>query len=206
LLLLPGIGWAGSYASIFVVYCLLQVATNIAQGPYQAFIPELLPKEKHGRASGVKGLLEVGGGLLLVYFTSLFIDRYAAGGGSYLLWTVLGVLMAVIFITLAATILRVKEPRVPAGHAGIAFAGDDIQPLSEGHLAEPQLRLVPALPPAHLHGLHHIQQFALYYFRMSSAWSTLPMRLSASRSSQWRGCCWWSGRPAISPTGSAAGL
>jgi Na+/melibiose symporter-like transporter len=39
LLFIPGIGIAGSYAAVFIVYCLLQIATNIAQGPYQAFIP-----------------------------------------------------------------------------------------------------------------------------------------------------------------------
>lgn len=112
LLLIPGFGFAGSYAAIFAVYCLLQIATNIAQGPYQAFIPELVPADKHGRASGVKGLLEIIGGLMLVYLSSIFMDRYSAGEGSYLLWLVLGILMIVIFGALAATVLIVREPLV----------------------------------------------------------------------------------------------
>ena len=112
LLLIPGLGLAGSYAAIFAVYCLLQIATNIAQGPYQAFIPELVPADKHGRASGVKGLLEITGGLTLVYLSSIFMDRYADGGGSYLLWLVLGILMIVIFIAMVATVFLVREPRV----------------------------------------------------------------------------------------------
>jgi Na+/melibiose symporter-like transporter len=112
LILIPGLGFAGSYAAIFIVYCLLQVAANIAQGPYQAFIPELVPADKHGRASGVKGLLEITGGLLLVYLSSIFIDRYAAGGGSHFLWIVLGILMTVVFVTMAATVFLVREPRV----------------------------------------------------------------------------------------------
>jgi Na+/melibiose symporter-like transporter len=112
LLLIPGFGLAGSYAAIFAVYCLLQIATNIAQGPYQAFIPELVPTDKHGRASGVKGLLEITGGLMLVYLSSIFMDRYSAGEGSYLLWLVLGILMIVIFGALVATVLIVREPLV----------------------------------------------------------------------------------------------
>jgi Na+/melibiose symporter-like transporter len=112
LLLIPGLGFAGSYATIFTVYCLLQVATNIAQGPYQAFIPEQVPVDKRGRASGIKGLLEITGGLLLVYLSSIFIDRYAAGGGSHLLWVVLGILMAVVLVTMAATVFLVSESRV----------------------------------------------------------------------------------------------
>jgi Na+/melibiose symporter-like transporter len=112
LLLIPGFGLAGSYAAIFAVYCLLQIASNIAQGPYQAFIPELVPADKHGRASGVKGLLEITGGLMLVYLSSIFMDRYSAGQGSYLLWLVLDILMIVIFGALVATVLIVREPPV----------------------------------------------------------------------------------------------
>ncbi len=82
LLLIPGLGLANTYAAIFAVYCLLQVASNIAQGPYQAFIPELVPADKKGRASGVKGLLEITGGMTLVYLSSIFMDRYFAGEGN----------------------------------------------------------------------------------------------------------------------------
>jgi len=114
LVLIPGFGYAGSYAAVFLIYCLLQLSINIAQGPYQAFIPELVPADKHGRAAGVKGLLEITGGISLVYFSSIFMDRYSAGDGSHYLWLVLGILMVVVFVTLAATVLLVKEPRVPA--------------------------------------------------------------------------------------------
>jgi Na+/melibiose symporter-like transporter len=109
LLFIPGIGLAGSYAAIFIVYCLLQIASNIAQGPYQAFIPEMVPPHKHGLASGVKGLLEITGGVALVYLASIFMDRYSSGGGSHLLWLVLGILAAVFLIALAATVLLVRE-------------------------------------------------------------------------------------------------
>src|SRR4030043_754445 len=90
ILLLPGIGLAGSFAVIFVVYCLLQVAANTAQGPYQAFIPEMVPADKHGVASGVKGLLEITGGIALVYTASILMDRYSAGDGAGWLWLEIG--------------------------------------------------------------------------------------------------------------------
>jgi Na+/melibiose symporter-like transporter len=109
LLFIPGIGFAGGYAAIFIVYCLLQIASNIAQGPYQAFIPEMVPLDKHGRASGVKGLLEITGGVALVYLASIFMDRYSSGGGSHLLWLILGILAAVVLVALAATVLLVRE-------------------------------------------------------------------------------------------------
>jgi Na+/melibiose symporter-like transporter len=116
LLLIPGIGLAGSYAAIFAVYCLLQVATNIAQGPYQAFIPELVPVDKRGRASGVKGLLEIAGGVAFVYLSSVFMDRYLTGEGSHLLWLVLGILAIVLLAAMVATILIVRELPVNTGN------------------------------------------------------------------------------------------
>jgi Na+/melibiose symporter-like transporter len=109
-LFIPGIGIAGKYATIFIVYCLLQIFSNVAQGPYQAFIPELVPPDKHGRASGVKGLLEITGGVALVYLASIFMDRYSSNGDSYNLWLVLGILIFVVLAALAATLLLVREP------------------------------------------------------------------------------------------------
>lgn len=120
-LFIPGIGIAGTYATVFIVYCLLQVSSNIAQGPYQAFIPELVPPDKHGRASGVKGLLEIAGGVALVYLASIFMDRYSSGGDSFYLWLVLGILIFVVLAALAATMLLVREPPLSATRHHMPF-------------------------------------------------------------------------------------
>jgi len=109
LLLVPGFGFAESFITVFVVYCLLQIASNTAQGPYQAFIPEFVPENKRGRASGVKALLEVAGGALFIYVTSFFIDRYSAGDGEQWLWLVLGILMFVLISALIITLFMVRE-------------------------------------------------------------------------------------------------
>jgi Na+/melibiose symporter-like transporter len=109
LLVLPGIGLAGSFAVLFVVYCLLQAAGNTAQGPYQAFIPEYVPEDRRGTASGVKSLFEVIGGVLFVYITGIFMDRYAPPAGRSWLWLSLGILGALLLITMLATIFLVKE-------------------------------------------------------------------------------------------------
>ena len=50
ILFLPGIGLVGSYIAIFVIYCLMQVSSNTAQAPFQAFIPDLVPGGKRGLA------------------------------------------------------------------------------------------------------------------------------------------------------------
>jgi len=124
MLLLPGIGAFGTYAAVFIIYCLLQVSANIAQGPYQAFIPDLVPEDRRGLASGVKSLLEIVGGITLVRLIGYFMGQYSTGDGSFWLWLVLGVLILVLFGATAATILTVRE-----------------QPRSGG----PKLSLLPAL-------------------------------------------------------------
>ena len=113
LLFLPGIGFLGSYVAIFSIYCLLQVSTNTAQGPYQAFIPDLVPEGKRGLASGVKSLLEILGGIALLYPVALLMDRYFLAKESQWLWFTLIALGIVLVIAMIATVLLVKEPAVP---------------------------------------------------------------------------------------------
>jgi Na+/melibiose symporter-like transporter len=116
ILLLSGIGWSGSYAAIFLIYCLLQIASNTAQGPYQAFIPDLVPGGRRGVASGVKSFLEIGGGVVLIYPIAIFMDRYLAEQGGLWLWYTLALLAFLLLGAMVATVLTVKE-RAGAGGA-----------------------------------------------------------------------------------------
>jgi len=109
LLLLPGIGLAGGYAAVFIAYCLMQISNNVAQGPYQGFIPDLVPGDKRGRASGVKTLMEIVGGAAAVLLISVFMDRYSAGQGGQWLWLSLAIPGVVLLGMLAVTLLAVRE-------------------------------------------------------------------------------------------------
>ncbi|RMF50041.1 MAG: MFS transporter [Anaerolineae bacterium] len=57
------------YAWLMATFIALMVSSNIAHGPQQALIPDLVPQEERGMASGVKALLEVPLPLVLVAFT-----------------------------------------------------------------------------------------------------------------------------------------
>ena len=109
ILLLPGIGLFQSYLALFLIYCLMQMSSNTAQGPYQAFIPDLVPPARRGLASGVKSLLEIVGGIALVRLIGLFMGNYAPGENAVWLWLALGILAAVLFGAMLATIIMVKE-------------------------------------------------------------------------------------------------
>ncbi|MEE8204875.1 MAG: MFS transporter [Dehalococcoidales bacterium] len=108
--LLSGIGLAPSFIILFTTYCLLQISSNTAQGPYQAFIPELVPEGRRGTASGVKTLLEIVGGVAVLYPIAILMDNYFAGEGSLWLWAALTALGVTLLAVMAATVLMIKEP------------------------------------------------------------------------------------------------
>jgi Na+/melibiose symporter-like transporter len=108
-LLLVGIGAAPLYTILFASYCLMQVASNTAQGPYQAYIPEMVPDGKRGQASGVKNLLEILGGVAFAGVSSVLIGRYSKGDGIIWLWLALAILGVVLVAATIATLFWVKE-------------------------------------------------------------------------------------------------
>jgi len=106
---IPGIGFFGNFAAIAAIYLLLQVSANVAQGPYQAFIPDIVPEEKRGLASGWKSLLEIAGALAVVRLVAQFMDSYYTGQESSWLWLALGTVAIVLLGTMLVTVLMVKE-------------------------------------------------------------------------------------------------
>jgi len=117
-LLIPGIGLFSTYTAVFIIYCLTQISSNTALGPYQGFIPDLVPERKRGLASGVKTLLEVLGGIALVYPIAFLMDRHTSGE-VFWLWIALGALVIILLGAMLATVVTVKEqsgiggPRLP---------------------------------------------------------------------------------------------
>jgi len=75
-LFLTGIALAGNYWWLVACYFLLQLASNTAQAPYQGLLPDVVPVEQRGTASGYYGVANlvgiasgtVGAGLLLAHF------------------------------------------------------------------------------------------------------------------------------------------
>jgi Na+/melibiose symporter-like transporter len=116
LLFLPSIGISGSFLFLLIGYCLLQVATNIAQGPFQAFIPDLVPKGRRGVASGAKGLAEILGGVAFLRLVAYFMDNYSSSGCDAWLWAAIGFLGLMLLAAMIATMLLVKEQ--PSSSAG----------------------------------------------------------------------------------------
>ncbi len=101
---LLGFYLAGAWVGILIFYCLLQFSSNFAQGPFQGFMPDLVPARQVGLASGLMGLmilLGVGGGAMLVAVAN------ALGNPRYVVF----VIMTVEFTTMLLTVFRVRDGR-----------------------------------------------------------------------------------------------
>ena len=108
-LLLPGIGLAASLAALFIIYCLLQIASNLAQAPFQALIPDMVVTEKRGVAASIKNLLEIAGGFIVLLPAGYFLGRHIIGQADMWLWFTLGMLVLVLLLVMLITLATVKE-------------------------------------------------------------------------------------------------
>ncbi len=124
LLFLPSIGFSSTFTLLLLGYCLLQVATNIAQGPFQAFIPDLVPQGRRGVASGAKSLAEILGGVAFLRLVAYFMDNYSTDTGEIWLWLALGFPGLVLLAGMLATLLAVREP--PSSSLGQPLMGKTV--------------------------------------------------------------------------------
>ncbi len=109
IIFLPGMGFYSSYFAIFVTYCLLQVSSNVADGPYRALFPDMVPERKRGLASGVRNVMNILGGVMIVRLTAIFMDKYFEGEGSSWLWFALVTIVTIIVIAMLITVIKIKE-------------------------------------------------------------------------------------------------
>ena len=95
------IGAATSYWLLLWGIVLLQFSSNIAHGALQGLIPDLVPEDQRGRASGVKAIME-----LLPVFLMMGIGPLVDKG---YLWAAIGIVMGSLLLTMLITSLTVHE-------------------------------------------------------------------------------------------------
>lgn len=92
------------YWVLFVLYIFSMLGSNISHAATQGFIPDLVPNDKKGLASGIKAMLELP--LPLIFASFVVAGMIEAGN----LWGALAALTTVIFISMAITMLVPEEP------------------------------------------------------------------------------------------------
>ena len=97
---LAGIALGNDFISMAAFYFLLQVSSNFAQGPFQGYLPDLVPARQVGLASGLMGLMLTLGTIAGVGIATVggLVDNLA------LATIALGVVELVTMIVLVATV------------------------------------------------------------------------------------------------------
>jgi MFS family permease len=92
------------YWVLFGLYALSMVSSNISHAATQGFIPDLVPDEKKGLASGIKAMLELP---LPLIFASFVVAGMIEVGN---LWGALAALATVLFISMCLTMFTPEKP------------------------------------------------------------------------------------------------
>ena len=97
---------AGNWPMLVVSFMLLQLFVNVAHGPYQALIPDMIPPERHGMASGYMGLWQLVGQVgSLALAAVLFSGVLGPHGMAYLFAAFTALFVGLMLVT----VLGVRE-------------------------------------------------------------------------------------------------
>ena len=106
--------WNESYWAFVAAVVLLQFSSNFAQGPYQGYIPDLVPGRQVGVASGLLGAANIAGNLLgpglAIIFVAVLPDLLGFPEVTLGLFAAIG---AVELITMLITVFFVPDRPAP---------------------------------------------------------------------------------------------
>ncbi len=114
----------GTFWGLALGYLLLQVANNAAHGPAQGLIPDLVPAERRGLASGIKNLFDMVG----LVVTSLIAGQLMGGGNTVPAFAISG---GVLLVSTLVTVLGTPEPST----LGDGARADEV-PLADANLRD----------------------------------------------------------------------
>jgi MFS family permease len=99
---LIGLALSGSYWVLVIFYFLLQTASNTAQGPYQGLLPDVVPQQQRGEASGYYGVANLLGILAGTVGAGYLLRQY---GSTVAIGSIAGLLV----VTMLATVTMVPD-------------------------------------------------------------------------------------------------
>ena len=117
---LVAIATSQAYLALLVFIVLLQFSSNLAQGPFQGYLPDLVPAPQVGLASALVGLMT-----LLGSVTGVAIASVGVATGQFALPIIaLGVVELLTAIVLVATVQEGRAPRDRQGRPWRAVAAE----------------------------------------------------------------------------------
>ena len=153
------LAYAGNIWMVVLGYAGLQITSNIAQGPMQGLMPDLVPSEQMGRASSVKNLMDMCGLIIASLAAGNLLlpsDRYPT--------RIMLMIMVVLAVSAALTFFSVKEK--PTGEGGFAGQRLDLKNIFKiDRQANRDYAWLIASRFVFLLGIYGVQTFAQYYIQ-----------------------------------------
>jgi Na+/melibiose symporter-like transporter len=159
------LGWAGGLVWLVIGYIGLQFTSNIAHGPAQGLIPDRIPSERHGAASGIKNLFDMAGLVVASLVMGSLLDPNAPEA-----LIPLGVVAGVLLVSALITIIGTREDPTTS----VEEQPDTKMQSQPGLHLRSRLELPKRNSPytwliasrfLFLVGIYDIQVFAQYYIR-----------------------------------------
>lgn len=100
--------------SLALAYILVQFSSNMAQAPFHALLPDIVPANQRGLASGIMGFLLIMGNIGGVLTASMFVDASKPlSQYQQSLWLIYAIIIIVLVAFMLITILVVHERTNP---------------------------------------------------------------------------------------------
>ncbi len=123
LVFLLGIASSNTVLTVAVFIVLLQFSSNLAQGPFQGYVPDLVPAQQVGLASSLVGLFSVLGNVVGFGIAALAVAFVSRLPSAFFFATMaLGVLEVATMISVVVRVDDGKAPRDRGGRSWLAVA------------------------------------------------------------------------------------
>jgi MFS family permease len=157
-----GIASSNTILAIAAFMVLLQVSANVAQGPFQGYVPDLVPERQVGLASALVGLFQVLGNV-----AGFAIGAIAVATDSFLLGTMaLGLLE---LVTMLSVVWRVNEGRSARPREGKSWVAIAREAWATDILRQRSFLWLVGSRWFVLAGANMLVNFALFYLAQSFA-------------------------------------
>jgi MFS family permease len=156
LVFLYGIATSNTIVSIAAFMVLLQVSANFAQGPFQGYVPDLVPAKQVGLASALVGLFQVLGNV-----AGFGIGSWAVATNNFFLGTM--ALGALELVTMLSVVFRVNEGRNARPREGKSWPAIAREAWATDILAERSFLWLVASRWFVLMGANMLINFATFY-------------------------------------------